>query len=115
MSEESLEKRKPEGEPLQMSSVLVVGEDAAEIIRPARPRRPAGPLPDPMEMEKFRELQDRVYQAIERELPADWEFMCVLMGPQGEKEMIGSLHSSGKAAEFLEKLGSATNLRVWRK
>jgi hypothetical protein len=107
-----IEKKKPISEPIRMGGILMLGPN--DVIGPVRPRPKAGPQPTPMEMVEFKALQDRVYQAIRNELPPDWEFMCCIMGPNGEKEVIGSLHSSQQNRDFIAKLGDAIGLRVWR-
>src|SRR5260221_6531589 len=41
-------------------------------------------------------LQAKVFEAVKSVLPPDWEFQCCIMGPNGEKEMVGSLKANNR-------------------
>jgi hypothetical protein len=104
--------KKKLGEPIQTSGALMV--PAGSVRMPVKPRPRRGPDPEQMSKQRLVELQERVVAAIRAELPPDWEFMCCLMGPNGEKEVCGSLHSNPKNRNFLQALDKAMNLTTWR-
>lgn len=104
--------KKKLGEPIRTSGALMVPTGA--VRKPITPRPRRGPARAEISKEDLLELQERVVAAIRKELPPDWEFMACLMGPAGEKEVCGSLHSNPQNRHFLKALGDAMDAKTWR-
>lgn len=86
----------------------------SEVVKlPTRSRQPVGPVAEP-NAEETAILQAKVFEAVKGVLPKDWEFQCCILGPNGEKEMVGSLKGNNQNLKFLRALESAVKTYVWR-
>jgi hypothetical protein len=81
--------------------------------QPIKPRKRAGPERPQMSEVELQSLQQKVFNAVRDVLPPGWEFVCGLMGPAGERELVGSLHQSPQSRQFLETLSKAMKTDVW--
>lgn len=88
---------------------LYVPEGSTVVKLPPRP--PAG---KPMDPDEVALLQAKVFEAVKGVLPKEWEFMCCIMGPKGEKEMVGSVHGTNQNRKFLRALSDAVKTFIWK-
>jgi hypothetical protein len=106
---------KPEKEPERIvpSGTLMVPEGSTVVKLPPRSRTPVGYVPTATASE-IEEIQRRVYRAVLEVLPPEWHFFCALMGPNGEREVVGNVEGSNTNRKLLDDLQKVMGAKVWR-
>ena len=92
---------------------IFVPEGSTVVKLPPRSREPRGPL-NHLSEDETQILQAKVFQVLKETLPEDWEFMCCIMGPHGQKEVVGSVHGTNRNRKFLRALSDAMKTYIWR-